>query len=92
MYLDKPEKDPEFAMYFTASWMDSLRCTLNNFLSIVLSNAPPPKLMLLERWFRSDVQSDVRNQLKMALNENELLLTKAEGMFKRIDSLYSIPM
>lgn len=43
-YMEEPEKDPEFSVYFTTKWSDMLRVTLNNFLSTILLNAPPPKV------------------------------------------------
>jgi WD repeat-containing protein 91 len=55
-YMDAPQEDPEFAIYFKQTWTDSVKVTMNNFLSIVLRTAPPPKLLLLERWFRSEAQ------------------------------------
>lgn len=46
-YMEEPEKDPEFSVYFTSKWSDMLRVTLNNFLSTILLNAPLPKVILL---------------------------------------------
>jgi hypothetical protein len=46
-YMEEPEKDPEFSVYFTTRWSDMLRVTLNNFLSTILLNAPPPKVLQL---------------------------------------------
>lgn len=43
-YMEDPEKDPEFSVYFTGRWSDMLRVTLSNFLSSILLNAPPPKV------------------------------------------------
>lgn len=45
-YMEDPEKDPDFSVYFTTRWADILRVTLSNFLSSILLNAPPPKVYL----------------------------------------------
>ena len=87
-YLDEPEKDPEFAVYFTTKWSDSLRNALNNFLSVVLANAPPPKLMLLDRWYQSESQQLIRKQLKSLMQENEKLRQTIEGRDRRIEKLH----
>lgn len=63
-YMEDPERDPEFSVYFTVRWADSLRLTVSNFLSIVIHSAPPPKLVLLEKWFRSEAQQELRAELK----------------------------
>jgi hypothetical protein len=63
-YIEDPERDPEFSVYFTVRWADSLRLTVTNFLSIVIHSAPPPKLVLLERWFRAEAQQALRAELK----------------------------
>ena len=75
-YLDEPEKDVEFTVYFTQKWADMLKITLHNFLSIVLSTAPPPKLIILERWFRSDAQQETRIQLKRSSQQIECLVAR----------------
>jgi len=89
-YLEEPEKDPQFAVYFTQKWADALRLTLNNFLSIVLSNAPPPKLILLDRWYKSDVQHAMRRQLRTVTEEVEGLRTRCEQYEKRIVALHKL--
>ena len=75
-YLDEPEKDVEFTVFFSPKWVDMLKITLHNFLSIVLSTAPPPKLIILERWFRSDAQQETRIQLKRSSQQIECLLAR----------------
>ena len=75
-------------MYFTPKWGESLRNALNNFLSVVLANAPPPKLMLLDRWYQSESQQLIRKQLKSLMQENEKLRLTIEGRDKRIERLH----
>mmetsp|Transcript_29539 Transcript_29539/g.49902 ORF Transcript_29539/g.49902 Transcript_29539/m.49902 type:complete len:358 (-) Transcript_29539:181-1254(-) len=67
-YMSHPEKDPEFSPYFSKKWADMLRVTLHNFLSTILFNTPEPKLLFLEKWFRSDAQEETRRHLQEARN------------------------
>jgi hypothetical protein len=101
--MEEPEKDPEFSVYFTARWSDMLRVTLNNFLSTILLTAPLPKvgrppstppssrdlqqLMLLERWFRSEAQQEIRVQLKQASDNVDHLLTRLKSYEERLTIL-----
>lgn len=68
-YMTDPDKDPEFGPYFNKKWSDMLRTTLHNFLSTILLNTPSPKLILLERWFRSDAQEEIRRHLRELRNK-----------------------
>lgn len=77
-YMDEPEKDQEFSVYFSSRWSELLKITLHNFLSIVMSTAPPPKLLLLERWFRSEAQNEMRSQLKKSSTQIEVLISRLE--------------
>ena len=86
-YMEEPEKDPEFSAFFTSGWADSLRTTLSNFLSIVLRTAPPPKLLLLEKWFRSEAQQEIRSQLKMSALRVDVLLARLERSEERLSQL-----
>lgn len=89
-YMDEPEKDPEFAAYFAQRWADLLKVTLHNFLSVVLSTAPPPKLLLLERWFRSEAQQEIRSQLKASNNKIETLVNHLESYEGRLHDLREV--
>lgn len=89
-YLQEPEKDPQFCVFFTQKWTDSLRLALNNFLSVVLSNAPPPKLILLDRWYKSDVQHAMRRQLRTVTEEAAQLRARCEGYEKRLVALHKL--
>lgn len=75
-YIENPDNDKEFSPYFQSRWIESLKLTVSNFLSIVLSTAPPPKLLLLERWFRSEAQQEIRQQLKQSLSRIDILTDK----------------
>lgn len=86
-YIDEPDKDPEFSAYFAQRWADLLRITLHNFLSIVLLNAPPPKLVLLDKWFRSEAQQEIRYQMKQSSRKIDSLITRIEHQEDRLRTL-----
>lgn len=86
-YIEEPEKDHEFAAYFTAAWSEMLKITLHNFLSVVLSSAPPPKLLLLERWFRSEAQQEIRAELKFSAKKIDSLIHRVEEQEERLHKL-----
>ena len=87
-YIEEPEKDREFALYFTTKWIDSLRLTCHNFLSLVLHTAPLPKLLLLDRWFRSEAQQELRSQLDLSAHKIDILISKLEQNEERLCSLH----
>lgn len=86
-YMDEPDKDPEFNVFFSTRWADLLKVTLHNFLSVVLSTAPPPKLLLLERWFRSEAQQEIRSQLKLSSHKIDSLLSRLEKNEERMQAM-----
>lgn len=86
-YMDEPDKDAEFSAYFAQRWSDLLKVTLHNFLSVVMSSAPAPKLLLLEKWFRSEAQQEIRSQLKQASKKIDSLITRIEQQEDRLQSL-----
>lgn len=89
-YIDQPHEDKEFSSYFTTKWIDGLRLSLNNFLTIVLSTAPPPKLLLLERWYRSEAQQEIRSQLKQSFQKVDILVDRLETNEKRLIALHEV--
>jgi len=86
-YLEEPDKDNDFAVYFSQRWVDLLRITLHNFLSVVLSSAPPPKLLLLEKWYRSEAQQEMRSQFLALGKRIEKLTARCDRYEERIQSL-----
>jgi hypothetical protein len=89
-YMEEPEKDPEFAMYFSEHIESMLRTTLHNFLSAVLASAPHPKLLILEKWFRSEAQQEMRSQLNQSRRTIECLVSKIESTNARLHILRSL--
>lgn len=89
-YLEDPEKDPEFSLYFSTRWAELMKITLHNFLSVVISSAPPPKILVLEKWFRNDSQQELRNQLKIQTKRNEILINKFENLTEHVNDLREI--
>ncbi len=88
-YMDEPEKDPEFSVYFSSRWIETLRTTTGNFLSVVLQAAPLPKLLLLERWFHAESQQEIRAQLSLSSKKVDNLLSRLEKSEERLSSLRS---
>ncbi len=72
-YVAEPEKDAEFAVYFTQRWADVLRISLHNMLSVVMKTSPTPKLILLDRWYSSEAQEALRSQVRVAITKIEEL-------------------
>jgi hypothetical protein len=89
-YMEEPEKDPEFSVYFSPRWSELLRITLHNFLSVVLSSAPPPKLLLLEKWFRSEAQQEMRSQLKLSSKKIDCLVKRIERYEERSQEMREV--
>lgn len=83
-YMDEPDKDPEFAVHFSDQFENMLKNTLHNFLSSVLATAPPPKLLLLEKWFRSEAQQEMRSQLKKSMKKIDHLVNRSKRDEARI--------
>lgn len=67
-YMEEPSKDPEFAPYFSPKFEEILRNGLQNFISVVLRTTPLPKLLLMDRWYRSEKQQQMRTELDQALS------------------------
>jgi len=72
-YVSDPDKDAEFAAYFTQRWADVLRISLQNLLSVVMKTAPTPKLILLDRWYSSEAQEMLRSQVRESISRIESL-------------------
>jgi hypothetical protein len=89
-YVDEPEKDNEFSVYFSTRWMELLRITLHNFLTIVFATATPPKLLLLEKWFRTDKQLELRSQLKLLNDKMDLIINRFEKYEERLQNLRDV--
>ena len=62
-HLPEPHKDPLFRVYFTQKWHDAFVGSLRNFLATVFATAPPPKLLLLQKWHRSSAMNALRSEL-----------------------------
>jgi WD repeat-containing protein 91 len=71
-YVRQAQKDPEFQPFFSPRFGVILRNGIQNYLSMVLRTTSPPKLLLIERWFRSE------NQQKLRLDYNDALEREKE--------------
>lgn len=86
-YLEEPDKDGDFAVYFSSRWAELLKITLHNFLSVVLSTAPPPKLLLLEKWYRSEAQQEMRSQFGVLGKKIDRLSKACEAYEERLHTV-----
>ena len=89
-YMDDPGKDSEFAPYFTPRFGEILRNGLQNYLSMVLRTAPLPKLLIMERWFRTEKQQQMRTELEQSLRRVNELHEAVAIRDDRISVLYTI--
>jgi hypothetical protein len=86
-YITEPDKDPEFASYFTQRWADVLRISLQNLLSVVMKTAPTPKLLLLDRWYSSEAQEVLRSQVRESVSKIEDLECETAKQKERLHML-----
>lgn len=47
-YIQKPEENPSFSLYFTKAWQDSVLVSLHNLLATVFQCMPQPTLINYE--------------------------------------------
>jgi len=62
--IPEPHRDPLFRAYFARGWSDAFAASLRNFLATVFSTAPPPALLLLQKWHRAPAQAALRAALE----------------------------
>lgn len=74
-YMDQPSRDPSFAPFFASPFGEILRNGIQNYLSMVLRTCAPPKLLLVERWFRSEKQQQMRLELQAALKREDAFVS-----------------
>ena len=86
-YIVDPERDPDFGVFFTTRWSDILRMSLHNLLSVILKTAPTPKLVLLERWFHSEAQENLRGQVKNSIIKIDQLQSEVGSQKNRLQKL-----
>lgn len=66
-YIKNPEENPNFSVYFTKQWQDTLLVTLHNFLSLVYQALPQPVLISYE---------EEAYRVRQLQEENEMLKQK----------------
>lgn len=79
-YMDQPSRDPCFAPFFAPPFGEILRNGIQNYLSMVLRTCAPPKLLLVERWFRSEKQQQMRLELQASLNREDALVSDVASL------------
>lgn len=73
-YVKNPEDNPNFSLYFTKHWQDTLLLSLHNFLASIFQYMPVPTLMQFEEDANKILKLEQRNEsLK---NRLSLLLDK----------------
>jgi WD40 repeat protein len=72
-FLHNPSQDPRFAPFFTIQWRDTLRTSLSNFLTLIFSNIPVPKLLAF------NLQQIQLNQRESALQSNTARIAQLES-------------
>lgn len=81
-FIQHPEKDEYFAIYFTNEWKNNLRSSLTNFLRTIFHNLPMPRLLAFKI---SNAQTNILNtQLKAKQAE----LEEAQASLKSIQENY----
>lgn len=79
-YLPSPQELPAFSVYFTRQWQDTLWLSLHNFLTLVFSALPPPRLADYQRVAgRTRAMREEIKQLKLRLAGEPQLLRSAAG-------------
>ena len=66
-----------------------MRTALSNFLSIVITSAPPPRLLLLANWFETESQKKIRQELqelKQSHADTHLQLRTSRLTIRRLKS------
>lgn len=89
-YIAEPEKDPEFAPYFTPRWAEMLHMSLYNLLSVIIKTAPTPRLLLIDRWVQSEAQQSLRNEVRTSLENIQKLEANVKTCERRIHKLHAI--
>ncbi|KAM0848676.1 hypothetical protein ACQ4PT_054229 [Festuca glaucescens] len=89
-YIKNPGLDPQFCMYFSKEWSDTLVLSFRNFLSGIFSGTRIPALMKIstEKNTIKCLKSDIK-QLNRKLSELQALLEVKEdelSLLKRNDS------
>ena len=91
-YMESPEKDAEFSPYFAPNFREVLVGNLSNYLSIIICAAPPPKLLLIERWFRAEQQQDLRRQVKESMADASALRKRVSQLEATLQSYQNMVM
>ncbi|XP_071090534.1 WD repeat-containing protein 91-like isoform X1 [Haliotis cracherodii] len=76
-FLQSPQENPLFSMYFTKQWQDTLILSLHNFLSVILQAMPVPTLLSFEHEFR---------RMKLLQEENAMLKHKVMLMSQQAEA------
>eukprot|EP00614_Pseudopedinella_elastica_P003549 CAMPEP_0172600194 /NCGR_PEP_ID=MMETSP1068-20121228/20339_1 /TAXON_ID=35684 /ORGANISM="Pseudopedinella elastica, Strain CCMP716" /LENGTH=408 /DNA_ID=CAMNT_0013400741 /DNA_START=113 /DNA_END=1339 /DNA_ORIENTATION=+ len=78
-YLTDPAADAAFAPFFNPNWAAQVHLALGNFLGLIFRSAPLPKLLMLERWQRSETQRNLRRDMATLVGHGETLERRARN-------------
>lgn len=91
-YIQKPEENPSFSMYFTKHWQDTVLVTLHNFLATVFQCIPQPTLANYEG--EVAITKKLQDELTALKNQTEKSVQPGErlsGPQPLIDDFYAVP-
>ena len=84
-YLENPENDREFMVFFSTPWQDNLKSVLFNYMTVILRSAPAPRLLLIDKWFRSETQMEIRKAMESNMSKIKAYETLMDSMHDRIE-------
>ena len=84
-YLENPEHDREFMVFFSTPWQDNLKLVLFNYMTVVLRSAPAPRLLLIDKWFRSETQMELRKAIESSMSKIKAYESLMDSMHNRIE-------
>ncbi|MDP2436752.1 MAG: hypothetical protein Q8P67_13465, partial [archaeon] len=88
-FLEKPQTDPSFEMYFAKDWSDAFSLSLGNFLNTLFTHLPLPKMLnfTIERKMRQAMELEL-SQLRVQCKERQTLIGTLQ---RQIQDLQSSP-
>ncbi|KAJ4774264.1 WD repeat-containing protein 91 [Rhynchospora pubera] len=90
-YMKNPSLDPQFRVYFSKEWLDTLIESFRNFLSEIFSGTRVPELLKIstEKITVKHLKNDIK-QLNYKLSELQALLEAKENEISRLKSVPSV--
>ena len=70
-FISQPQNDPYFEVFFTKQWVEGFVISLRNFLSLIFTSLPLPKLLTLDAMRRE--RSEIKVKLDIEKGKSERL-------------------